>query len=64
MWSLTSDHAHCILKIVIVSTCGTYNYNRSLRAPRRAAHSKLERAVTIVMSPRGLIWSHAQLDYF
>jgi hypothetical protein len=52
----TSDHAHCILKLILSNvlqmqyscTFGTYNYNRSLRAPRRAEGS----------------FGHTQLGYF
>jgi hypothetical protein len=42
MWSLTSDRAHCVLKLVIIkrpTVARLVTYERGLRGPRRAAHS-------------------------
>jgi hypothetical protein len=41
MWSLTSDHTHCVLKLVIIkrpTVARLVTYKRGLREPRRAAH--------------------------
>ena len=62
MWSLTSDHTHCFLKLGIIKSAKVaclVTYNRGLRMLRESRAFQLWN--TLLLSH---IWSHTQLGYF